>query len=96
MTELVHSTGTLTDVSQIRNQISELQAALQIAAPGYENLLFYIHKALAADEALVHMLTEEEIGVIVGALSKKKNIVLTNTLMKEKKKSMKSLSEEDL
>lgn len=82
----------------ISNRISELQTALSSASPGYENHLIIIHKALQKDEECVHLLTEEQIGVIVAGLSKKKNIVINEAIVKKTRssKSASKLTVEDL
>jgi len=59
-------------------KLSELEEKLRAAAPGYETLLYTIHKQLSGDEQLVHMLSDEQIGVIVAALTKRKQIVLAD------------------
>lgn len=64
---------------QVKQKIAELQQRLQTAAPGYESILHDIHKALAADEAVTLLLTDEEVGIICAGLSKKKNIVLAES-----------------
>lgn len=66
----------LTNYEQMSHRISSLQAALSAAAPGYEKLLQEIHTNLAQDEEMAHLLTEEQVGVICAALTKKKGIVL--------------------
>lgn len=91
----------LSDIDQIKQKISELQRMLQVASPQYESHLFTIHKALAADEALVHLLSEEDIGTIVGALSKKKNVKIVEGLVDGRKqpgliKRLKGLTAEEL
>lgn len=66
----------LSGLERIRLQIITLKEQLQVAAPGYESLLHLIHKNLVQDEAISHLLTDEEVGVIVAGLAKKKNIVI--------------------
>lgn len=87
--------------NEFLRKIEELEQKLRNSAPGYESLLHTIHRQLAADESLVHMLTEEQIGVIVVGLTRRKNIVLAEP----KKvgngrgaggKSLKSLTLDDL
>lgn len=82
----------------ISQRISDLQSALSSASPGYENHLIIIHKALQKDEECVHLLTEEQIGVIVAGLSKKKNIVINEAIVKKTRssKSASKLTVEDL
>lgn len=66
----------LPEISQIYAKIEDLKSRLQIAVPGYEHLLHEIHVALHKDESLTHLLSEEQIGVILLGLAKKKNIVI--------------------
>lgn len=66
----------LPQAEQIIQKIADLQERLQLAAPGYEHLLMTIHKALHDDEEVVHLLSEENIGTIIAALAKKKNVVI--------------------
>lgn len=93
-------TVSLPNASSLSSKIIELGEKLQSAAPGYESLLYTIHRILSQDEQLVHMLKEEEIGIIVAGLAKKKNIVIANVGAKAKgtsgKKSLKSLTLDDL
>lgn len=94
---------TLNNIQQIQQRIYELRTALQTQAPGYESLLFHIHKQLAADEEMTHLLSEEEIGIIVAALSKKKDVIISVELAKKRAagvtssgKKVRDLSLEDL
>lgn len=77
----------LSAADQIVARISKLQEMLQVQSPGYESLLHEIHVTLFKDQALTHLLTEEQIGVIVAGLSKKKNIVIAAGMSKAKKKA---------
>lgn len=72
----------LSGVDNLRSQIYELQEQLEKNLPGYASLLHTIHKNLAMDEQLVHLLKEEEIGIIVSGLAKRKNIVLAESSVK--------------
>lgn len=69
----------LGNAEQLVNKINELQTSLQENSPGYESLLYTIHTNLAKDPDMVHLLTEEQIGVIVSGLSKKKVITIATT-----------------
>lgn len=84
----------LTAADQVVSMIEELKVQMQTQAPGYESMLHRIHTILSKDDNLAYLLTEEQIGVIVSGLSKKKNVVLASTTTK--KKSMKNLSLDDL
>lgn len=99
--EATTETVSLPNASSLSDKIQELEAKLREAAPGYESLLYTIHKILSADEQLVHILKEEEIGVIVAGLAKKKNIVIatggsSSSSGGPKKKSLKSMTLDDL
>ena len=96
--EATTETVSLPSASSLSSKIEELEAKLREGAPGYESLLYTIHKILSADEQLVHILKEEEIGVIVAGLAKKKNIVIatTSTGSGSGKKSLKNMTLEDL
>ena len=91
------TTANLPEASLLIEKIEELKEKLQNAAPGYEGLLYTIHKQLAADEQLVHILTEDQIGIIVAGLSKKKNIIIASAVSaKTTKASLKNVSLGDL
>lgn len=92
----MNDTIKLTNYDLITNKIHQLQTILQAAAPNYENLLREIHTNLAADADVVHLLSEEQIGVIVAGLSKKKGIVIAEVMTKVKKASLKNTDLEDL
>lgn len=66
----------LTNSDLIKQRIYDLQEKLESAAPGYESLLHSIHQALAKDPETVHLLTDEEVGVICAGLSKRTGIVI--------------------
>lgn len=92
----------LSGVDHIRNLIAELQQKLQTQAPGYESLLQRIHLELHKNEDAAHLLKPEEIGTVIAALAKRKNIVIAEV---EKKsgtrkaangKSLKEVSISDL
>lgn len=87
---------TLGPAEIIKQKISELQVALQAAAPNYETLLITIHKALQKDEDVVHLLTDEEIGVICAGLSKKKDIVIAEATVKKLKGSKTKITADDI
>lgn len=88
----------LTNAEQIVSRISELQEALTKTTPGYERILQVIHTALSKDEALTHLLTEEQVGVIVSGLARKKNVVIAAAAAKSssKNKQLSKLTAEDL
>lgn len=86
----------LTPLQDIKNKISQMQSDLQQQLPGYEHLLRVIHTNLAQDDSTVHLLSEEEIGIIVAGLSKKKGVVLAEIETKTKKASLKGTTVDDL
>lgn len=83
-------------------KLGELEEKIRARAPGYESLLYSIHKQLSADEQLVHMLSDEQIGIVVAALTRRKNIVLADVGKKVTKntviggKKLKDFTLEDL
>lgn len=86
----------ISGLERIQSQIAQLKEQLQTSAPGYESLLHLIHKNLIQDEAISHLLTDEEVGVIVAGLAKKKNIVIAEvekSSARSKTASGKSLKE---
>jgi len=72
----------LSNLDTIKHKIAELQQLLQTQAPGYDVMLYNIHSALSKDESVVHLLSDEEIGTICAALSKKKGIILVEEKVK--------------
>lgn len=72
------STAALPQSIEFLQKLNELEEKLRAAAPGYETLLYTIHKQLSSDEQLLHILTDEQIGVIVAGLTKRKQIVLAD------------------
>jgi hypothetical protein len=83
------NTTPLTPAEQIVARINELQAALAANAPNYQGLLHTIHQALIKDQEAVHLLTEEQIGVICAGLTKNKNVVIATAVAKSKTPSKK-------
>jgi len=62
---------------QVRALIAQLSTELEAEIPGYSSTLRTIHKRLVAEEELTHILSEEEIGIIMSGQQK-----LTNTTIK--------------
>jgi len=84
-------------VTQINERISELQSALSAASPNYEGILQTIHRQLSQDEALVHMLTDEQVGVICAGLTRKKQIIIVAASIKGvKKQKLSDIDADDL
>lgn len=92
MTITVSAPVPLSEIEQISSKIADLQLMLQTAAPGYEGLLHQIHVALIKDDALVHLLSEEQIGTICVGLAKKKNLVIADAETKSKGRAAKTAS----
>lgn len=90
----------LVNVEFVSSKIAELQQQLEEKAPGYKTLLREIHTILRKDEELVHILKEEEIGVIMRGLSTMKDVVINKETEKEIKvrmnKGLKNVSASDL
>lgn len=89
----------ITGAEAIQSMIAELQQKLQTAAPGYESLLQRIHVELHKSEDNVHLLKPEQVGVILSALAKRKNIVIAAVESKSsrgKTATGKSLKDVDL
>lgn len=87
----------LDNSQQIKHRIAQLQECLEVNAPTYQSLLHTIHQNLMKDPDVVHLLSEEEIGVIVSGLSKHKNIVIATTVSKSKtSKALKNVGLDDL
>jgi hypothetical protein len=77
----------------IKGKIQELLDSLQKGTPQYEGLLYNIHVNLQKDPDVVHLLSPEEIGVIVAGLSKKTGVFITVTSSKTKTSSGKKLKD---
>lgn len=70
--------------SQIRERVSELQSSLSGSLPGWEDMLKTIHMQLSQDEALVHLLSAAEVGVICNGLARKKGVLLVKEASKKR------------
>ena len=66
----------ITPFDLVASRIEQLQQSLNDKIPGYESQLYYIHQSLVKEPDFVHLLTEEQIGIIVTALSQKKGVVV--------------------
>lgn len=89
----------LSNAEQIVNKIEELKTLLQTGAPGYEGLLHTIHVALHKDPDTAHILTEEQIGIIVSGLSKRKGVIIQAATSKQKTsdgKKLKDITADDI
>lgn len=78
------SVAPLSNLQQLQSKLVTLQEKLSTQAPGYEGLLHEIHSAIKKDEELGHLLTDEEVGVIMKALTKRKNIIIAEEKIKSK------------
>lgn len=82
---------------QIHARIAELQASLQQQLPGYKDMLHTIHRALQNDPETVHLLTDEEIGIICAGLAKRTDTVIaTSAGTKNKLANGKNIKEFEL
>lgn len=85
------------DLDQVLSRIYRLQEHMENSIPGFESILSTIHKQLAKDAALTHLLSEEEIGICVKAMAQRKNIVITaETAKKLGKKALSKTTVDDL
>jgi pyocin large subunit-like protein len=73
----------MTPIDQLREKVLTLQNALLTAHPSMPVLLREIHQNLKADEELVTLLTEEEIGVIVNGLQKQTQTTIIAAITKK-------------
>lgn len=94
------STAPLSNVDIIAGKIAALDKALADNLPNYAELLHVIHKNLSEDEALSHLLTEEQIAVICKGLYKKTQTVIVEGASKGNsvgnKKKLSGLTLDDL
>lgn len=74
--EIVSSVMTLDKGDQLKQKIADLKTSLEQALPGYESLLFVIHKEIREDPEISHFLSDEDIGITLAGLAKKKGIVI--------------------
>lgn len=74
----------LDKTEQIKARIADLRDSLRAQLPNYESLLHTIHRNLATDPDTVHLLTDEEIGIIVAALSKRTGIFIAKEVAEKK------------
>lgn len=86
----------MTPTEQLQSSILELQEALISANPGMPTMLRTIHKNLAADPAIVTLLSEDEIAIIVSGLMKHTATVIATTTKKVSSKKLAGISLDDL
>lgn len=80
----------------IKGRIAELLTLLQQNAPGYESLLHTIHRNLAIDPDTVHLLTEEEIGIICSGLQKRTGVAIAKEEVSKMKRKGGKVTLDDL
>lgn len=78
----------------IKNRILKLSQALEAEIPDYAHILHTIHKALSKDDELTHLLTDEEVGVLIKAMKLRKSVVLVEE--KKSKSAKKALNQTTL
>lgn len=87
------TTAPLNEADLIKGKIYSLQQKLLERAPDYVNLLKEIHYNLHQDPNMVHLLTDEEVGVIVAGLTLRANVVIATSQSKSKSSSGKKLKD---
>ena len=70
----------LSNLQQVKERIAELEVAINTSLPGYKDALRTIHSILKNDADLPHLLSEEEIGIVLVGLAKHKNIVIATSV----------------
>ena len=97
-TPLAVTSAPLDNADILSSRVDDLQKMLLNGSPMMDRTLFDIHSLLAKNEALTHLLSEEQIGVIVKGLSLKKNLVLAEKNGKGSSggKSLKNASLDDI
>lgn len=89
--------GSNSELGLVLQRISRLQEHMEAAIPGFESILVVIHKQLAKDATLTHLLKDEDIGVLVSAMAKRKNVVISaDTAKKLGKKALSKTEVSDL
>lgn len=78
----------------IFSRIEKLEQALEAEIPEYASILHQIHKALSKDDELTHLLSDEQIGILIRSMKERKNVVLVEE--KKAKSAKKPLSKTTL
>lgn len=78
----------------IFSRIEKLEQALNAEIPEYASILHTIHRALSKDDEMVHLLSDEQIGILIRAMKERKNVVLVEE--KRAKTAKKPLSKTTL
>jgi len=82
---------------EVQEKLASLEAALLESTPNMPELLRDIHRHLKKDPDVVTLLPEEECSILVRGLKKQtKTEIATKVLKSKPKKSLKSLTVEDL
>ena len=84
------------DCQELKAKIASLQEALLSQHPMMPRLLQEIHKTLREYPENVTLLTDEEVGVIVRGLKQQTNTEIATAAIKNKSKSVKSITLADL
>ena len=74
----------MTGAQQLLDQIEGLRVSISKSLPNYEHLLHTIHQSLLKNPDTVHLLSEEQIGIICSGLSKKTGVVIAAKEAKKK------------
>lgn len=91
------SDAPLDNAASFIQQLDKLQNELQQQLPGYEYSLREIHRKLGEDQGLLHILKDEQIGIVVAALKKKTNNVIVEEAVKKRGgKSASKITEDDI
>lgn len=85
-----HKLDISTEGQIIFSRIEKLQKAMESEIPEYASILHVIHKALSKDAELTHLLSDEQIGILIKAMKLRKAVVLVEE--KNKKLGKKPLS----
>lgn len=79
----------------ILGRLDEIHSRLKEADPNLPTHLSAIHKTLLGYEELVHILSDEQIGIYMAGMAKYKNIKLVEEASKARSNSRKKLTEDD-
>lgn len=89
--------GSNSELDLVLQRISRLQEHMENSIPGFESILSTVHKELSRDATLTHLLKDEDIGVLVSAMAKRKNVVISiETAKKLGKKALSKTTVDDL
>lgn len=96
--QVAGSTAPLSNFDQISQRIDEIRDAVEAKIPGYVHMLRTIHTALATDDAIAHLLTDSQVGILMAALKTRKNVVFVEKAAKSKStgKSLSKVTLDDL